>query len=49
MTRRLALPVIIGLLVLAVPDVAFPQTLSLDMGEGGGSSTARIIQLILLM
>ena len=33
--------------VLAYPAVA--QSLSLDMGEGGGSSTARIIQLIAVL
>lgn len=30
-------------------DTAGAQTLSLDMGEGGGEATARIVQLILLM
>jgi len=35
---------IAALAILAYPAAA--QTLSLDMGEGGGSSTARIIQLL---
>lgn len=49
MNRRVAVAVIFGLLILTVPDAVLAQTLSLDMGEGGGSTTARIIQLILLM
>jgi len=40
----LLLTTVAALAVLAYPAAA--QTLSLDMGEGGGSSTARIIQLI---
>jgi len=49
MNPRVAVAVIFGLLILAMPDAAMAQTLSLDMGEGGGSTTARIIQLVLLM
>ena len=36
-----------ALALLAAP--AFAQTLSFDMGDGGGSTTARIIQLIALL
>ncbi|MBE0533413.1 MAG: flagellar type III secretion system pore protein FliP [Rhodospirillales bacterium] len=39
-----------GLLVLAFAATpAAAQSLSLDLGEGGGSSTARVIQLFLLL
>lgn len=39
-----------GLLVVALAAApAAAQSLSLDLGEGGGSSTARIIQLFLLL
>lgn len=44
-----ALFILTALGVLAVPDTALAQTLSLDMGEGGGEATARIIQLIALI
>jgi flagellar biosynthetic protein FliP len=36
-------------LALAWSDPAAAQTLSLDMGSGGGSATARILQLLALM
>lgn len=49
MRRNLTLAVIFGLAALALPDAAVAQTLSLDMGEGGGSTTARVVQLVLLM
>jgi len=42
-----ALSVIVGL--AAFVGVAEAQTLSLDLGEGGGDATARIIQLIVLI
>ena len=35
--------------ILAFADHSMAQSLSLDMGDSGGSATARIIQLILLM
>ncbi len=43
----LALAGIAGLLAGSEPAVA--QTLTLDMGEGGGTATARIIQLVALI
>lgn len=47
MVRRwLSIAVVFSLCLL--PEVALAQTLSLDMGEGGGSATQRIIQLFLL-
>jgi len=47
--RILTLGVALSATLAAVAILAYPaaaQTLSLDMGEGGGSSTARIIQLL---
>ena len=41
------LVVALGAIILAEPALA--QTFSLDMGKGGGSATARIIQLVALM
>ena len=38
----------VGLAALALADPAAAQNLSLDLGPGGGSSTARIVQLLLL-
>ncbi len=45
------LPVVLGVLAVAFEaDLAFAQSFELDFGEGdGGSSTARIIQLIVLI
>lgn len=42
-----AISVIVGL--LSFIGIADAQTLSLDLGEGGGDATARIIQLIVLI
>ena len=36
-------------LVLAATDTALAQVLSLDLGEGGGDATGRIVQLIVLI
>lgn len=36
-------------MIFMMPDFAHAQSLSIDAGDGGGSSTARIIQLVLLM
>ena len=51
--RRIALALgagVIGLIIsLAIAGQADAQTFSLDLGEGGGESTGRIIQLIVLM
>ncbi|MBF0306163.1 MAG: flagellar type III secretion system pore protein FliP [Alphaproteobacteria bacterium] len=45
--RALAWVALATALMVAAPAAA--QTFSLDMGEGGGSSTARIVQLLMLM
>lgn len=45
--RRFA-PLILALLVLLLPQVAAAQSLNLDLGDGGQSSTGRLIQLFLL-
>ncbi len=37
------------LLILFAAEPALAQTMSLDMGEGGGSATSRILQLIALL
>lgn len=37
------------LLAFAASFPAFSQSVNIDLGEGGGSTTARIVQLILLM
>ena len=40
----------IGATVLAIiPDIAVAQTLTLDVGEPGGSTTARILQMVALI
>jgi flagellar biosynthetic protein FliP len=39
----------LGLSVMLWPDGALAQSLSLDLGEGGGTVTARIIQLVALI
>ncbi|MBN8542922.1 MAG: flagellar type III secretion system pore protein FliP [Alphaproteobacteria bacterium] len=39
----------LGAVLLALPAAAFAQQLSLDMGEGGGSATARMIQIVALI
>ncbi len=45
---KLSLPILcIGILAFAAPVAA--QTLSLDMGEGGGNASNRIIQLLALL
>ncbi|MHA1597479.1 MAG: flagellar type III secretion system pore protein FliP [Alphaproteobacteria bacterium] len=49
MSKRLALAAVIGLLAMTFGDTAQAQSLSLDMGDGGGAATGRVIQLILLM
>ena len=41
-------PIVLGLLVLLAPQVAYAQSLNLDLGDGGASSTGRLIQLFLL-
>lgn len=41
--------VIAALAAFVLAEPAMAQTFSLDMGEGGGSSTARIIQLVALL
>jgi flagellar biosynthetic protein FliP len=48
MMRKLAFLAAL-LLVLALPQAGLAQSINLDMGEGGGSATARIIQLVLLL
>lgn len=35
--------------LLMVGDQAFAQTFSLDLGEGGGDATARVVQLVMLI
>ncbi|MCB2114047.1 MAG: flagellar type III secretion system pore protein FliP [Parvularculaceae bacterium] len=45
--RRVLIPVLLVALVL-IPEAASAQTLTLDMGEGGGFSS-RIVQLVLLL
>ena len=50
--RILVLGATLSATITAVAILAFPaaaQTMSLDMGEGGGSSTARIIQLLAVL
>jgi len=51
--KRIALSIsvaVIGFLgALAIALPADAQTISLDMGEGGGDSTGRIVQLVVLM
>ena len=51
--KRIALGIAVGLLGFVIAfAIALPadaQTLSLDMGEGGGDATGRIVQLVVLM
>ncbi|QJE72997.1 flagellar type III secretion system pore protein FliP [Aerophototrophica crusticola] len=50
--RRLALPALLGLVSMGLVAWAGPaaaQSLSLDMGDGGGSNTGRIIQFVALL
>jgi flagellar biosynthetic protein FliP len=50
MMRRLRLGAIMpGFLVLALAHPAFAQSLTLDLGGGGGSATGRIVQLLTLL
>jgi flagellar biosynthetic protein FliP len=50
MMRRLRLGAIMpGFLVLALAHPAFAQSLTLDLGGGGGSATGRIVQLLMLL
>ena len=52
MTRRwprLAASLLVALLLALLADPAAAQTLSLDLGEGEGSSTGRILQLVALV
>ncbi len=49
MTGRWAFPVGVALAAILVAGDASAQTLTLDLGEGGGEATARIVQLIALM
>jgi flagellar biosynthesis protein FliP len=46
--RRL-LPVLALLLAAGLPALALAQEINFNMGEGGGSATARIIQLVALI
>lgn len=44
--------VLVSLIVAAlalVPELAYAQSINIDAGDGGGSTTGRIVQLILLM
>ena len=45
----LTLPVIAGAILVFIPDAALAQTLTLDVGEPGGSTTARILQMVALI
>jgi flagellar biosynthetic protein FliP len=45
----LGLALIAGSVAGLLPSPALAQTLSLDMGDGGGSTTARILQLLALL
>ena len=49
MTGRRILSIAAALAAILVAGEAAAQTLSLDLGEGGGDATARIVQLIALM
>src|SRR5690349_23789128 len=49
MTLRRLLPILCGALCLLVPLAAFAQSVSVDLGDGGGSSTSRILQIIALL
>jgi flagellar biosynthetic protein FliP len=48
MTRRIALPALVGLAVMA-PLPALAQTMTLDLGGVEGGSTARIVQLLVML
>lgn len=48
MTARARIVAIAFLAAAAIPSAAFAQTLTLDMGEGGGLS-GRIVQLVMLL
>lgn len=44
--------VLVSLIIAAlalVPELAYAQSINIDAGDGGGSTTGRIVQLILLM
>jgi flagellar biosynthetic protein FliP len=47
-TPRLRLLAVLAMIALLPPAAAMAQTLSVDLGEGG-SSTARIVQLVVLL
>lgn len=48
--KRLATPALMSaMLLLFAGDTATAQTLSLDMGQGGGEATARLVQLVALV
>jgi len=51
--KRIAFGITVGLIgfviALAITLPADAQTISLDMGDGGGDSTGRIVQLVVLM
>ncbi len=47
--KALGLTVIAFLAAIAVSDPALAQSISLDLGGGGGEATGRIVQLILLI
>jgi flagellar biosynthetic protein FliP len=43
------LPMLLALLGVGLPALALAQGITFDMGEGGGSATARILQLVALI
>ncbi|HET6156817.1 MAG TPA: flagellar type III secretion system pore protein FliP [Dongiaceae bacterium] len=49
MTLRRLLPLLLLALVCLMPFAASAQSVSLDLGVGGGSSTSRILQIIALL
>jgi flagellar biosynthetic protein FliP len=47
---RKYLPLLLGLaLCFALPHFAMAQSISIDGGDGGGSTTARIVQMVILL
>src|SRR5688572_4062482 len=41
--------VVVSVLISLLPLAAYAQSLNLDMGGGGSSATARVVQLVILM